>query len=344
MKKLVLFYLLLAATLFACSGPEESLKEEMPESSESTENVQEDEYCTVSLNLNLEDVSIDVSQEPLTKAVEVDSNDLYVINIYEGLPGEEHKYEEYAYGTFNRWENLELTLKKGIRYYFRVTFIKDAKQKLYWLNDSTYYWGASSDAGKVLNRLVLGSWNHTGYLVEWQAIYLAEYKTRFSSAPIDRYYGEKAFYPVENGNVTIDLYRGVFGARFNVTGLTTGALQIEIRNAPEIKIYADSIYSPDNMYQIDMISLTQAIQNGTEATTSSYVSIDWINDAGDRSVEIYSKSVTFTRLKRTIFNISLNMLEPVFWENTVGVSIEDVEIVDDEVIEINADVELDAEQ
>ena len=340
MKKL--FYVLFAASLFACCSPEEPEMNEnkIPETPEATEDTQDDEYCTVSLNLKLEDVDIDISQEPLTKAVEVDSNDLLVVNIYERTPTV--NYQQFAYGTFNRLENLQLTLKKGNTYQFKVTFVKNAKQYLRWLNDSTYYWHASNTSAKLLNRVVLGSWNNTNYLAEENEIYLSAYNEVFWHPILDRYYGQNMNYsPTENGSINIDLRRIIVGIKFNITGLTTGKLNISISGAPKITIHSDSVYSPDNIYQMYLYDNDRKeLQAGAVVEDYMTTDIDWVNDAGDRKVSIYNKSVPTTRLQRTIVNVSLNLLDPVFWDNTAGVTLEDAEIVEGESVDISGEVQL----
>lgn len=341
MKKL--FYVLFAASLFACSSPEEPEMNEnkVPETPEVTEDTQDDEYCTVSLNLKLENVDIDISQEPLTKAVEVDSNDLLLVNIYEQSQTE--GYHQSAYGTFNHLENLKLTLKKGNIYHFKVTFVKNAKQYLRWLNDSTYYWNASNTSAKVLNRVVWNSWNDANYSATEYRIYLSTYNEAFSMPILDRYYGQNMNYsPTENGSINIDLRRIIVGIKFNITGLTTGKLNISINGAPEITIHSDSVYSPDNIYQMELRYdwNREDLQAGAVIEDKRSVYIDWVNDAGNREVRIYSSSVPLIRLQRTTVNVSLNLLDPVFWDNTAGVTLEDAEIVEGESVDISGEVQL----
>ena len=298
MKKL--FYLLLSATLFACSSEQQQVEQEsvLPENPEGLK------YHTVTFDLKGELADFSSSEEPLTKAGGEDTTNLYVINVY-SKPAAGGNYTKYAYGTFDRKEGMTVNLLEGNLYQFKVTMVRDARNSMYWTSDSTYYWSWSNDA-ELLNKFVVGDWNYGFYDADVSDIFDIN-GINLNRLQIDRYYGELTDYtPVENGKIAVDLYRTVFGIRVNVNGLTEGKLNFAMRGAPEITISADSVYTPDNIYQLYNLSdVVNFAPQGKEQTERVDLTVTWTNAAGDRTVNIYSGNFTATRLKRTIFNITL---------------------------------------
>ena len=300
-----LFYLLLAATLFACSSEDGTLENNQPQDNPAPAG----KYYAVALDLQGEVADFTVTQEPLTKVEGEPTNDLYVINVY-SKPAAGGSYTQYAYGTFDRTGGMVVNLLEGNLYQFRVTLVKDAKDKLEWVNDSTYGWyyrSSSSHQAILLNRFVMQTWSESVYGADCRNIYLKDFEASYYRPLLDRYYGEVTDYePVENGKIAVDLYRVVFGVRVNVAGLEEGQLNFRMTNAPEIVMSADSVYTPDNIYQLwyldDVVSF---VERGEEQTESIGLAVTWTNAAGDRTVNIYSGNFTATRLKRTIFNVTL---------------------------------------
>lgn len=299
-----LFYLLLAATLFACSSQNETFENNGLQDTPAPAG----KYYAVALDLQGEVADFTVTQEPLTKVEGEPTNDLYVINVY-SKPAAGGSYTQYAYGTFDRTGGMVVNLLEGNLYQFKVTLVKDAKDKLGWRNDSTYYWydNISSYQAVLLNRFVLQTWEYHNYDARTIHIYLEDLNDSYDRPLLDRYYGEVTDYePVENGKIAMDLYRTVFGARVNVTGLEEGQLHFQMSSAPEIVISADSLYTPDNMYQLYYFTdVVNFVERGEEQTESIGLAVTWTNAAGDRTVNIYSGNFTATRLKRTIFNVTL---------------------------------------
>lgn len=322
-----LFYLLLAATLFACSSQDGTLENNQLQNNPAPAG----KYYSVALDLQGEVADFTVSQEPLTKVEGEPTNDLYVINVY-SKPANGGSYTQYAYGTFDRTEGMVVNLLEGNLYQFRVTLVKDAKDKLYWENDSTYDWYFGSGA-ILLNRFVIQGWSSDDYDATLNNIFLKDFDYDYSRPILDRYYGEVTDYePVENGKIAVDLYRVVFGARVNVTGLEEGVLNFRMTDAPEIVMSADSLYTPDNMYQLYYFTdVVEFVERGEEQTEYIGLTVTWTNAAGDRTVNIYDGSFYATRLKRTIFNVTLRQgaMNPGDVEfNIVYEEITDGEIID----------------
>ena len=295
-----LFYLLLAATLFACSSQNETFENNGLQDTPAPAG----KYYAVALDLQGEVADFTVTQEPLTKVEGEPTNDLYVINVY-SKPAAGGSYTQYAYGTFDRTGGMVVNLLEGNLYQFKVTLVKDAKDKLVWRNDSTYDWNGGSNVS-LLNRFVLKTWVESFYGATLQSIFLKD--GSLDGRPIlDRYYGEVTDYePVENGKIAMDLYRTVFGARVNVTGLEEGQLHFQMSSASEIVISADSVYTPDNIYQLFYFyDVVEFVERGEEQTESIGLTLTWTNAAGDRTINIHNGHFTATRLKRTIFNVTL---------------------------------------
>lgn len=323
-----LFYLLLAATLFACSSEDGTLENNQPQNNPAPAG----KYYSVALDLQGEVADFTVTQEPLTKVEGEPTNDLYVINVY-SKPANGGSYMQYAYGTFDRTGGMVVNLLEGNLYRFQVTLVKDAKDKLYWENDSTYHWWGSGYDGTVLNRFIIQTWNDYEYGATHNRIFLKDYNDGYWRPILDRYYGEVTDYePVENGKIAVDLYRGVFGARVNVTGLEEGQLNFRMADAPEIVISADSLYTPDNVYQLrNFTDVVEFVERGEEQTEYIGLTVIWTNAAGDRTVNIYDGSFYATRLKRTIFNVTLRQgaMNPGDMEfNIMQEDITDGEIID----------------
>ena len=296
-----LFYLLLAATLFACSSQDGTLENNQPQDNPAPAG----KYYSVALDLQGEVADFTVTQEPLTKVEGEPTNDLYVINVY-SKPAAGGNYTQYAYGTFDRTGGMVVNLLEGNLYRFQVTLVKDAKDKLYWASDSTYRWFWANNA-ILLNRFVSQTWNGNAYAANLNNIYLKDFKESYCRPMLDRYYGEVTDYePVENGKIAVDLYRGVFGVRVNVTGLEEGQLNFQMYDAPKIVISADSLYTSDNIYQFYYFSdVVEFVEREEEQTEDIDFTVTWTNAAGDRTIGIHNGSFTATRLKRTIFNVML---------------------------------------
>ena len=328
-----LFYLLLAATLFACSSQDGTLENNQPQDNPAPAG----KYYSVALDLQGEVADFTVSQEPLTKVEGEPTNDLYVINVY-SQPANGGSYTQYAYGTFDRTGGMVVNLLEGNLYQFEVTLIKDAKDKLYWENDTTYSWSSYSHTATLLNRFIIQGWSSYHCDATQNDIFLKDYNDDYSHPILDRYYGEVTDYePVENGKIAVDLYRGVFGARVNVTGLEEGQLHFQMSSAPEIVISADSVYTPDNIYQLyHFYDVVNFVERGEEQTEEVYLTVTWTNAAGDRTVNIYTGFFMATRLKRTIFNVTLR--QGAMNPGDVEFNIVQEEITDGEIIDLEGTI------
>ena len=329
-----LFYLLFAVAFLACSSNNEpqTVEPQVPDAPQTEET-----YHTVSLDFVKELADIEVTDEPITKA-EAGTEDLYVINVY-SKPASGGNYTDYAYGMFNKKEGLTVNLLEGNLYQFKVTLVKNYREVLAMATDSTTYWSSYSFS-KIDNKINMGSWTHDYYYAGVYYLYQPEGNSyaSYSHPILDRYYGLLSDYvPVENGKIAIDLYRVVFGARVEVAGLTEGSLTFQMTNAPTIAIHADSLYVPDNIYQLSNLSdVVDFVAQESEQTELVGVDVEWTNADGSRTIKIYSGYVTVTRLKRTIFKITLK--EGVVTKGDVGFSMEEATLTDGTVQEIEGTI------
>ena len=293
MKKLL--YLFLSLALFACQKEKGEAPPDFPEGTRSRQ-------VTLSLAGEITG-TVDIDQEPLSKA-EGGADDLYVINVYsKESAGAANRL--YAYGTFDHASGLNLSLDEGYLYEFRVTYIPDAREALNWINDSVYSWQLENYQGTLMNRFVRAtSYDDGGFDATAGRIFRKADGLSYYRPHIDRYYGEVTdFDPAASASVTVNLYRAVFGVRLNITGLTEGSLTFAMADAPDIVVRADSLYTPEVMSQF---YYPDRVAEGGDYTENAWTTVEWVNDAGDQSVDLHNYVITYTRLKRTIFNINLS--------------------------------------
>ena len=285
---------------------------------------------------------VDISQEPLSKAAGGDG-DLYVINVYsKESAGAANRL--YAYGTFDHASGLNLSLDEGYLYEFRVTYIPDAREALNWINDSVYSWQLENYQGTLMNRFVRAtSYDDGGFDATAGRIYNKADGMSYYRPRLDRYYGELLdFDPSASATATINLYRAVFGVRLNIEGLTEGTLTFSMADAPDIVVRADSLYTPEvvcQFYYPDRVA--EAVADGEEYTENAWTTIEWTNDAGDRTVTLHNYTLTYTRVKRSIFNITLE--QGVATKGGVNLQVETEDVLDEEAQSFHGTIPVAAE-
>ena len=209
------------------------------------------------------------------------------------------------YGTFDHADGLHLQLEEGYLYEIRVTYVPNAAEALNWVDDTTYSWQLENYQGTLMNRFVRAtSYDDGGFDATAGRIYNKADGMSYYRPRLDRYYGELSdFDPSASATATINLYRAVFGVRLNIEGLTEGTLTFSMADAPDIVVRADSVYTPEVMSQF---YYPDRVAEGGDYTENAWTTVEWVNDAGDQSVELHNYVITYTRLKRTIFNINLS--------------------------------------
>jgi len=338
MRKFLLFTAV-AVGLMGCSQKE----------SFETEQTETRKYHTVSLNMQPEVTRFEVTEEPISKTTTSDTNDLYVVSIY-SKPVSGGSYEKYAYGFFNKKENMTVHLLEGYLYRFEVSLVKkyleiaeydEYEDYQLWWEDSDYYHSLDNKMHVLFNFLYINDYN-SNYIRSFPDALRVPLSVFSRDRAVDAYMGSSAsldcirhnadrycgilndYTPQENGTVEINLLRMVFGARVEVTGLTHGQLDFHVEGSPErVTIQADSVCSPEVIYQFT--NFGGAI-NGTSNTESATVRITWTSEDGARTLAIFNGEIEFERLKRTVFKITLK--EGEVTEESVSVKAEEATITD----------------
>ncbi|MFD2516832.1 hypothetical protein [Salinimicrobium flavum] len=188
--------LFLTLLMFSCTS-EEQLELE----------TQNDEQEFISIGLDLKKDFL-VSQTPL-KTEETQKNDLFGIQFYDS------SNKPYAFLIGDDASEVLVDLKKSEDYKVKVTYIKDAKDLLYYWSDEGEWgvplqsWGRS---GTILNKVYYTSANELSWISH------TSIQTRNldsdTYAAVDRYYGAQEFTAIDDLQVIpIALKRMIFGLK-----------------------------------------------------------------------------------------------------------------------------------
>ena len=279
--------------------------------------IQEKEV-TVTLNLK-GDYSVDVTQDPLTKA---SSNDAYGINVYYDKESDGVTDNVYAYGLFDNVPAMSITLLSGHKYRFACTLIKNAKTTLYYgqafgnaYSGYAYpFQTSSSGSTQVNNRFIINEGNVSLSGIGDGGTHLKNNTSPESSnttqfASVNRFYGETDQYvPVANGTVDIYLKRVIFGARFVVTGVQEGSVRVTCgsfydRTYTVNDAGTEQIYTFENPYNCWK---WEEDNTGQTFSFAPSVSIAYTSDRGGTLWNLSSsQGVTFKRNVMTTVNINL---------------------------------------
>ncbi|AHF17903.1 hypothetical protein [Niabella soli] len=293
---------LLAGLLFSCSkksNPDTPAPEEHPKT------------YTVKLGVAAEITevksSLSASQATATPLV-LASNDLMAIQVYSRVQGTAGTYNPFAYALFDNTGNISLGLLGGYEYKFVANIVVDGKTKIY---HSYNGYGAPFSLSNLTTN------NVTNNFITSATVYYINIEYGYSYLPsglssssyyyrpnIDRYYGETAGYvPSENGTVTVNTKRTVFGAKFVASGLTDGQLKIEMKDGPTQYI---STTTPATTIQ-DIFSFHQVQQAwATDTYTETIpVTITWIKSDAT-VVPLGTKDITFQRNMLSTINITVS--------------------------------------
>lgn len=205
-----LLYLFLIGILFSCGGAGE----------ENEPNPEPKEYI-VYLGMTGE---IEISESPLLGRAS--SDDLYGIQVYSISPTSISP-SCYAWGIFDDKSKMQIKLLSGYKYNFQATMIKNGK-KLISSNDGLY--------SAPFNDFLTNEFSYEGAMSGVQnGMACLEPEGMYYHHPnIDRYYGEIEDYsPIENGSISIDMKRVVYGLKFVADGLTEGKLKISVVGSPD---------------------------------------------------------------------------------------------------------------
>lgn len=246
---------------------------------------------------------IEVSESPLLGRAS--SDDLYGVQVY--YKTETTDYIPYAYGLFDDKSGMNVKLLEGYKYRFSATMIVNGKNKLSHsgnIYNLPFFLQQSAESIKLLNKFTYDQGNVS--CIHWGNSSLAYQSSSkiFSIPNTDRYYGEtKDYSPIENGNVSINMKRVVFGTKFIADGLNEGKLIIRLKEAPELYIEngtteVEEIFTFKNA-NIDILDWTK-----DDYTETIPLSISW-EKADGAIVPLINKDITFKR--KTLSTITIKV-------------------------------------
>ena len=248
------------------------------------ETIDGGKYVPVKLNLTGE-FDVLVEQDPLTKAGE--STDAYAINVYYDKEGDGSANDIYAYGLFDNVADMTITMLSNHKYKVYCTLVKDAYNSLYFgqaFNNSysgyAYPFQTNTSNSTILgNRFIIGD----GTYFTGMGNGSAHIKTTTSpstsnatpNASINRFYGVSALYePIPNGTIDIYLKRVVYGAKFIVSGVREGLLNVtcgdfysrsggNYEGTPTIYTFTNVTQGYNGTPQVNTVSLTYTSSRGS---------------------------------------------------------------------------------
>ncbi len=306
MKHTILFPILLAICLFevGCGKTETTMTE--------------CEEMTVSLKLD-GDFDAFVDQEPMTKAGT--SNDAYGINVYyDDKEGDGATNDPYAYGLFDNVADMTITLLSKHKYTVQCTLVKNARNTLYFGQafGNTYSGYAdpfqtrdfssnviSPNSTPITNKFIIGTSICFSGFDSGDAHVASTSPTVGNStkcASVNRFYGETRQYePVAGGKIDVYLKRVIFGAKFVVTGLKEGTLDVKCGDFFSKTYNTDDggdekIYTFPNVYKVWL--------NDTPLTEN--VTISYASARGKLWNISQEQKVQFKRNVMTTMNIQVN--------------------------------------
>lgn len=300
MKKLSFLGLLLSFfTMWSCNSYEEVEVKEQPS-----------EFM-VSIGFKGE---ISVTDVPLSRA---SGDDLYGILVY-SCPDSIGKtdYSEYAYGLFDDLTAMNVKLLGGYKYKFVATMVKDGKNKL-WENKGEY----ASPFGLNIENSFIYDERPDGLLgfTPGDSFCTMKDGSNYRRPEIDRYYGVYENYkPIENGSVSINMLRTVFGVKVVTENLTEGTLDIKIKDTPGLQIKYPSTEA-ENIYSL--YELYKTVTNKEYSETIETI-ISWTREDGV-VVPMGTHNITYKRNRKTIITVNV---EDASQENALSLSLEDEEM------------------
>jgi len=276
---------------------------------------------TVSLGFTGE---ISVSESPLSRA---SGNDLYGINVLScPITDDTNTYSYYAYGLFDDLTTMNITLLEGYKYKFVATMIVDGKNKIYFSNGKYQepfmphdIWGC-----EITNSFILSTSKWLDGLSNGS---VRMNEGTFSYPNLDRYYGEYIDYiPTENGSVSINMLRTVFGFKVITENLTEGTLSVEIPTSPTLVI----TYPATEIEDVFAFSRVRDAFVTEDYSVSININFTWTKADG-AIIPLGKHSITFNRLKRTIVTVKISDQTT---DNTMEITLEDGNITDGENVTI----------
>ena len=277
--------------LWSCSNNDEVTSEDTPTK----------EYM-VSIGFKGE---ITISEAPLSRA---SGNDLYGIQVY-SCPTTENtnKYTEYAYGLFDDVSKMTIKLIDGYKYKFVSTMVVNGKKII----ETNYKGGTYNEPfrlysmGGTLNNQFEYSNKEYFTCLDLGGIRLIEYSDSgsfFERTNKSRYYGEyNGYIPTENGNVSINMLRTIYGLKVIAKNLTEGSIKITMSDAPEMCITHPATEVED-IFTFFYVDKAFSIEDYSETVSTSFT---W-HKTNDTTIPLGSHDLTFKRNKQNIVTIKID--------------------------------------
>lgn len=265
------------------------------------ENIPAKEYI-VSIGFKGE---ITISEAPLSRAT---GNDLYGIQVFSCPKNETaDNYTAYAYGLFDDLSAMTIKLIDGYKYKFVATMVVDGKANIYQHGKEKYGYPfyLYSTAATLNNKFEFSNIeSFSGFIEYGQAEIKGLNNSRlyYGIPNLDRYYGEYIDYiPSENGNVSIDMLRTVFGLKVIANNLTEGTIKIAMTDAPEMTI-THSVTEVEDIFTFCYVDKAYSNENYSESISTNFT---WTKADG-ATIPLGTHNVTFKRNKQTIVTIEMD--------------------------------------
>ena len=287
-------FLFVLCLLYSCSTEEESDK------TTSKEDVKE---YLVSLKLTGEISSKDM---PMSTRSATSATDLYAIKVQKKANGS-NTYSAFAEGLFDNPDDMNLYLKDDGKYQIVVSMLKDGKNLVYHPSSSYHYpYDIYYYSGSDMNTFRYASGYYNLDYLRTGKIQTAKYD--LSDYPqCYRYYAEITDYvPTEDGVINMELKMTGFGLKYEVAGLSDGAISLVIQNSSKTFVNESSITSnvtsDEQVFAFnDCYNAWLYADNYTENLT---VSIQWTRGIGITQ-DLGSKVIQVKRGQMNIVHITL---------------------------------------
>lgn len=271
----------------------------------------------------------EISESPLRSTV---GNDLYGIQVY-AMPNQgSSDYKPYAYGLFDDKASMTIKLLEGYKYKFVSSMVVDGKSRLLF-EANGYYSPFYTNERTPLNNTFTYSSSKEMTVLSHGSAYLINPKSIFNRPNLDRYHGQiEGYIPSDNGSVSINMKRVVFGVKVEVEGITDGQVKISLSEAPDL--YID--YPATEIQEV--FTFRNLNTNPTNWTNDNYsetitLSVNWLKADG-AEVPIATQDVVFKRNMLTTIRVKVN---DALVDNNLTITTESIEMGDGGTIDLEGD-------
>lgn len=270
----------------------------------------------------------EISESPLRST---ESNDLYGIQVYAAPTQGSTDYKPYAYGLFDNKASMTVKLLEGYKYKFVCSMVVDGKNRLLF-SGGGYYLPFYTNEVTPLNNAFTYSSSKEMTSLSRGSTFLINPRSIFDRPNLDRYHGQiEGYTPSNNGSVSINMKRVVFGVKVEVEGVTDGQVKISISEAPDLYIE----YPATEIQQIFTFQNTYPYASWTNDNYSETItlSVNWLKADG-AEVPIATQDVVFKRNMLTTIRVKVN---DALVDNNLTITTESTEMGDGGTIDLEGD-------